>query len=371
MELTMKRSVLVMSIIICLFSYSCSSTPPSPVYTPQIENTTAIATNSASTPKSTDLYWSTLLDISNTLINEVLPFSDINHSDKESMTFFRDKLIEKGVAAGLVKIDSRLGASGNLDYCVAVNTLDRGIVFLYILPNGIEIANEDYRLQAVYLINNERIGLLPVKYITSIDYSWYENYLEKLYYNWDYGEYLNEFENTVEKNKKELDDLSTRIDELIDFASNPRISIHDSVMSQGEIDVKYNSLRDKVDALVTQYNDYSDKYNQQLDNYNSKLDSYTLESDNYPNELFYVEEYTINPNSVPLPFIAIPTLIPLTITPITPLMLYTIDGYLNALQNKITQDYSYNMIPEPLENGFKSDRITDKNFVVDGYKIYW
>ena len=190
-------------VFLLLVSASCSSDPPAPVYTPQTEDMTVIIENS--TPSSTidhdnnglpspskseqpaELNWSKLINIATPLVNDILPLSNINLSDEESMTLFRDKLVDKGIAAGLVKIDSRLGANGNLNYCIAVNTLDNGIVFLYILPKGIEISNEDNRLQEVYLKNNERVGLLSVIYAASSDYLWYINYLEDIYANWDYG----------------------------------------------------------------------------------------------------------------------------------------------------------------------------------------
>ncbi len=376
-------------VLLLLVSASCSSDPPAPIYTPQTEDMTAITENS--TPTSTidhdnnglpspskseqpaELNWSKLINIATPLVNDILPLSSINLSDEESMTLFRDNFIDKGVAAGLVKINSRLGANGNLNYCVAVNTLDKGIVFLYILPKGIEISNEDNRLQEVYLKNDERVGLLSVIYATSSDYSWYVNYLKDTYANWDYGEYISEFGNIVDKNKTELDKLSSKIDELIDFAGNPNISIYDSAMSQAQIDAKYNSLLGEVDALIDQYNSYTDQYNAQVEEYNARLDSYIIESEKYPSELFYVEEYSINPNRIPFLIspIPMPILIPYTPVPIAPFNLYSIDTYLNALQDRVNRDYSYNILPEPDETDFKTERITDKNFIVNDFKIKW
>ncbi|POZ58435.1 hypothetical protein C1O63_1482 [Dehalococcoides mccartyi] len=388
--------------LILLVSVSCSATTPEPVYTPQTEDVTATlskltpAENSPSdnkwllpTPTSNsnfssaespspsksvqaaNLYWSKLVDIATPLISDVLQLSSINHSDEESMTLFRDKLISKGVAAGLVKITSRLGANGNLNYCVAVNTLDKGIVFLYVLPKGLEISNEDNRLQEVYLKNGERVGLLSAIYATSSDYSWYVNYLEETYADWDYGDYITEFGNIVDKNKTELDRLCSKIEDLIDFAESPNISIYDSAMSQAQIDAKYNSLLNEVDIRINQYNNYKDQYNAQVEEYNVKLNSYLIESENYPYELFYVEEYTINPNRISYPLITIPSPIPFPVIPIKPYSLYTIDTYLDALQNRVSQDYSYNMLPEPDKSQFKAERITDKNFIVDDFKIKW
>lgn len=375
-------------LILILVSASCSSSdPPAPIYTPQTEDMTAITENPKPTStidhdnnrlpspsnseQPAELNWSKLINIATPLVNDILPVSGINLSDEESMTLFRDKLVDKGVAAGLVKIDSRLGANGNLNYCVAVNTLDKGIVFIYVLPKGLEISNEDNRLQEVYLKNDERVGLLSAIYATSSDYSWYVNYLEETYANWDYGEYISEFGNIVDKNKTELDKLSSKIDELIDFAEDPNISIYDSAMSQAQIDAKYNSLLNEVDARIDQYNNYNDQYNGQVEEYNAKLDSYLIESEKYPYELFYVEEYTINPNRISYPLITIPSPIPFPVIPITPFSLYTIDTYLDALQNRVSRDYSYNLLPEPDRSQFKAERITEKNFIVNDFKIKW
>lgn len=371
-------------LILMLVSASCStSDPPAPIYTPHTGDMTTITSNIArdnsglpspsASEQPAELNWSNLINLAHPLISDILPVSGINLSDEESMTLFRDKLVDKGVAAGLVKIDSRLGANGNLNYCVAVNTLDKGIVFLYVLPKGLEISNEDNRLQEVYLKNGERVGLLSAIYATSSDYSWYVNYLEETYANWDYGEYITEFGNIVDENKKELDKLSSKIDELIDFAENPNISIYDSTMPQAQIDAKYNSLLGEVDALIDRYNSYPDRYNAQVEEYNAKLNSYIIESEKYPYELFYVEEYSINPNRISFPIspIPMPTLIPYIPVPIAPFSLYTIDTYLDALQTKVSRDYSYNLLPEPDETDFKTERITDKNFIVNDFKIKW
>ena len=160
---------------------------------------------------------------------------------------------------------------------------------------------------------------------------------------------------------------------MIDFAENPNISIYDSTMSQAQIDAKYNSLLGEVDALIDRYNSYPDRYNTQVEEYNAKLNSYIIESEKYPYELFYVEEYSINPNRISFPIspIPMPTLIPYIPVPIAPFSLYTIDTYLDALQTKVSRDYSYNLLPEPDETDFKTDRITDKNFIVNDFKIKW
>ncbi|MDD5700743.1 MAG: hypothetical protein PHU23_01730 [Dehalococcoidales bacterium] len=389
-------------LILILVSVSCSSAPPASVYTRQTEDTTVSPSNLApvatSNPDNTrlsttptpngnlgsaespspskskqtaNLYWSNLVDIATPLISDVLPLSSVNHSDEESMTLFRDKLISKGVAAGLVKITSKLGANGNLNYCVAVNTLDKGIAFLYILPKDVKISDEENRLQAVYLKNGERVGLLSVKYAVSSEYAWYVKYLGNTYTNWDYGEYISEFGNIVDKNKEALDKLGSKIDKLIDFAEDPKISIYDSAMSQAQIDAKYNSLLDEVDSRIHQYNGYKDQYNAQVQNFNAKLNSFQTESEEYPDELFYIEEYFINPNYVTIPTFSIPTPVFITPVPFSPVTLYTIDTYLNSLQNMVSQDYSFSLLPEPDENIFKSERITDKNFVVDDYDIRW
>lgn len=396
----------LLSMILIVVSSSCSSAPPAPIYTPQIQDTIATlskltpAANSPSdntwllpTPTSNNnfsstespspsksmqtanLYWSNLVDIATPLISDVLPLSSVNHSDEESMTLFRDKLVDKGVAAGLVKINSRLGANGNLNYCVAVNTLDRGIVFLYILPKDVKIRNEDNRLQEVYLKNGERVGLLSAKYGTSSYYTWYIEYLTDTFANWDYGEYINEFGNIVDKNKAALDKLKTKIEELIDFADNPKISVYDSAMSQQQIDTKYKSLLEEVDTRIDQYNSYKGQYNAQVEDYNAKLNSFTTESEKYPDELFYIEENFLNPNFVKIPSFSIPT--PIFFTPITPVPFATInvpntiDTFLNKLQDMVNQNYSYNLLPEPNKIDFKAERFTDKNFLVDDYNIRW
>ncbi len=391
-------------IVLIIVSTACS-TPPAPIYMPIIEETTATATystpltqispiatgiSSTTTPSSStgkttipstsktaqpaNLYRSKLVEIATSLVNDVLPLTSIQHSDEEAMTLFRDKLINKGIAASLVKINSRLGADGNLNYCIAVNTMDQGIVFLYILPKELDLNDEDYRLQQVYLTSNERVGLLPVKFANLNDYTWYKTYLENLYKNWDYSEYLSEYGDIVDKNKVELETLSSQIDKLIDFAENPNIISYDSGMSQNQIDTKYNSLLDEVQARIDQFNIYNEQCNVQIDEFNASVASDEIESNRYPHELFYIEEYYTNPNNL-YPLISIPT--PFNYKIITPVPFatarvpYTIDTYLNALQIMVNRDYSFSLLPAPFEKDFKADRVTDKNFVVDDYDIRW
>jgi hypothetical protein len=146
-------------------------------------------------------------------------------------------------------------------------------------------------------------------------------------------------------------------------------------------DSEYDRVNREFDRLIALANDRIDEYNniylvqfnEQIADFNNELSIADSMSNQYPEEIFYVEEYSINPNNVFT--IKPPLFAPITIPKypfITPPVIYTnADSFLSALADIINGDDSYYQISKPDRNQFKSDRITDKNFVVDDYKIKW
>jgi len=246
----------------------------------------------------------------------------VNESDRSGVIYFLDRLREMGVNGGGVDISGKMGARGNLDYCVAVNTVDRKIIFLTVLPQSIEIEDEEQRLQFVYLVKGEKIGLLPAKFAMSNDYSWYNNYLDEIYAFYDYCKYLGELGDALDRLGKSID--------------NFRIM---SIFSASQSDIN------RANVVVAKYNEYIESYNRQIDDLQGELDK-------YPENIFYVEEYTINPYGVA----------PIPISPITiPAPFPTVD----QLESQMSRIVNLN------RGDFKVERVTEKNFVVSGFKIRW
>jgi len=245
-----------------------------------------------------------------------------NESDEAGATYFLDRLGELGVGGGIVDIDSKLGGKGNLDCCVAVNTIDRGVVFFTVLPTDSNIQDDGQRLQYVYLVKGEKIGLLPAKFAASSDYSWYTQYLDDVYRYYDYCEYLGR-----------LSDLIDRLGNSIDS-----FGMYALFGSYSQSDIN------RANAVIAEYNDY-------VEDYNSKIDDALSRQSEYPETLFYVEEYTISPYVIPT----------IPVVPEPPYITSTADQLESQMDSIANLD----------ENSIHAERVTDKNFVVAGFGIKW
>jgi len=256
------------------------------------------------------------------IVGDVCSQFRVNESDKSACNYFLGRLSEFHIGGGIVNIDGSLEAEGDLDYCVAINTSDRGVVFFTVLPKSIDVEDIQQRLQYVYLKEGEKIGLLPAKFAMSNDYSWYERYLDDVYSHFDYGEYL-----------LELSDLLDTCGSIID-------NTNAMWMFTSQADV------DRFNSLIIKYNNHVDDFNSQIYAYNSTLDG-------YPEALFYIEEYSIDPSQT---FYLPPTLaIPDTV-------FYSgIDSLSYKLQEIDGLDQKQCIV----------DRVTDKNFVVKNYSVRW
>jgi len=241
------------------------------------------------------------------------------------MTYFQNKLWELNISTGLVRIQGEQTAEGNLDYCVAVNTLDRGIVFLTVMPESLTAEDREQNLQLVYLMEGERIGLLPAKLASSNDYAWYASYLDDVYAYYDRCEYLAELSDLLDRFVQGLDNIRT----TMLFAP------------QGDID--------RVSSLV-------DEYNRQTVRYNELLRSIQVDENQYPESLYYIEieeQWTDTWGRfnvpVPPPLLSVPTLFP------------TVEQLSSQMQKIVLLS----------ESTCKVERVTDKNFIVNEFKIKW
>lgn len=257
------------------------------------------------------------------IVDDVSSQLYLNKTDESGVVYFLDKLEQMGIHGGIVRINSKLKGNGNLDYCVAINTVDRGIIFVTVVPKEMEVKDEEQRLQFVYLVNGEKVGLLTAKFTESNDYSWYESYLSDTYAFYDYCEYLAELSDLLDSLGKGIDNFRM-------------MSMFSASVSQSDIDW--------VNRIIVEYNECVEDYNEQSKDLQSRADE-------YPEDIFYVEEYTIGLYSVPL--IASPMYIP---NPFP-----TAGQLANQMSHITNLD----------RDSFSVDRVTDKNFVVTGFSIKW
>lgn len=323
-----------------------------------------------------EIYYDDLLVVVNSFVDDISMYIKTNQSDKEAMSMFRNKLKERNIETGLVSINSKLEGRGNLDYCIAVKTIDRDIVYLTVIPSDQELADESERLQFVYLKQGERVGIIPAKFSVSNSYDWYQTYLEETYDYFSYTEYLEEYNNIIDKNESRLDEIDNINQKIIRYIEDPPMLLLEYLS-----DSEYDRINRELDKLIDLANSRLDKYNEvyltqfndQIADFNNELSIANELSDRYPMEIFYIEEYFINPNLYPQLQLPLFTPIPLPEYPLlTPEVIYTdVDSYLSALSDMINSDDSYNQISKPDKSQFSIERITDKNFVVTSFKIRW
>lgn len=349
----------------------CAAPAPAPTPTPQAPVTPT--PTPAPVPTTVGINYDDLLVTINSFVNSISMLSKINQSDKNAMSVLRDKLKERNIETGLVSISSELGAPGNLDYCIAVKTNDRDIVFLTVLPADIDPVE---RLQFVYLEKGQKIGIIPAKLSVSNSYDWYQTYLEETYDYYSYLEYLEEYYNINDKNESRLDEIYDSNEKIRSYIEDPPLMLQ--YLSDSEYDRVNRELDRLIDLASSRIDRYSDVYlaqfNDQIVDLNNEISIADELSDKYPCEIFYIEEYFINPSHL-YPQVQIPLFTPIPLPEyylITPEVFYTdVDSYLSALSDMINEDDSYNQIPKPDKRQFTFERITDKNFVVTNSKIKW
>ena len=319
------------------------------------------------------IYYDDLLVTVNSFVDDISMYTRTNQSDQNAMSMLRDKLKEINIEAGLVSINSELGAPGNLDYCIAVKTTDRDTGFFTVLPGDLDLVDESERLQFVYLEKGKRVGIIPAKFSVSNSYEWYENYLEEIYDYYGYWEYLEEYSNIIDKNESRLDEIYDKNEKIRSYIESPPLMIQ--YLSDTEYDRitrEFDRLIDLANVRIDRHNDvYIVQFDDQVADFNNEISIADELSSKYPNEIFYVEEYFINLSYTIKPLVFTP--IPLPEYPlVTPQVFYAdADSFLSALSDMINSDDSYNQISKPDRSQFKPERITDKNFIVKNFKIKW
>lgn len=278
----------------------------------------------------------------------ILPRTAVEQSDVTAMSHLTECLREDGIRAGLVLIEDDSGAEGNLDACVAVDTTDRGIAYLYVMPSGMDVQPPDERIQAVYLKEGSRVGLIAASFADSMDYECYLSYLDELYEHYDGWSWLAAFDEA-------LTDYSTQLDHAIDYVEYPPDLTRDLTSREWET----------YDDLIQLIDDGIDEYNCLIETYNAEWEILEAESPLYPEQLFYIETTW---EDLLYPVITVPDLPAVPVVPAIPApSILTPDDYLSRLDQLALVEPP--ALPDRDECRY--ERITDNNFVVVDYDVDW
>jgi len=294
--------------------------------------------------------WNSLLNTVEMLLDDVLPYTETNDPGIDSMTMLHNKLEERGVKTGLVSINVEEGEP--IHACVAVETTDRGTVFIDLIPEPIgkeKDIERDVYIQNVYIEKGKKIGFLQARYAQSCEYAWYVDYLNELYICFDYYKYVEEFAEVINKNNSRLDSIAANIDNIEYLLYQPG---------------NYSAERENLlNQRIDRYNRYIVEYNKQIEEFMKEVSKLEMMEENFPSFVYWVEETYLFP-----PYFAKPPDIgPFIIPPalVSPFTGENIDSLLQS-------DDSYEQIPAPDINSVeKSERYHENNFVVDNYKIKW
>ncbi|MFW6104986.1 MAG: hypothetical protein ACOC7P_00215 [Chloroflexota bacterium] len=316
-----------------------------------------------------DITYADLLILIRPMIDEVLPLTETESPDREEMLLLKTKLEDQRIQAGLVQIFSEVGAGMDLDTCLAAKTTDLGVVFLTVIPREIDVEPKSERLQFVFLEAGRKVGLIAAEFVTSNKYSWYQGYLQKVYNHFDFWEYLNGYSEVLNKNEDRLEEIRDQEDKIYDYVTDPP-TITGQVTEEHES--KFQRLKNRAIEREEEFNNYVQQYNAQVEDYNSEVEWAKQTDNEYPNQLFYVEEYFVDPYAQP---VEIPS--PVTVEPVVPDVIpatpptVSIDTYLSNLEDMVDKDNSYNQKDKPSPEEFKFERVAKKNFVVDHFRVEW
>jgi hypothetical protein len=347
---TINPILLVSIIIILLISFTgCSDNPP---YYLKSGEPIQLVKGANSVKCSAQ----TLVDMIVPLLDQVLPITTEDTADIDAMVLLHNKLEGLGVKTGFVAIN----VDGNKPFltCVAVETTDRGLMYIYIASqsskNETDWSKPEY-IQAVYLQNGRQIGFVEATYALSNDYLWYLTYLTKYYQSADYGEFVNEYGKVVDTNSARLDAIkktNSAIRDLLDIGWPYETYSRNSI---------FNSRIDRYNLYIESFNAQVDDFNAEV-NYSEKLNEGTSKV------IFSIKEIITGPLSLtvtPKPWT--PSWLTDKSFPVQPL-----NNAKDDLDSLLASDDFYKQLPKPDKQSCKkSARLSENNFVVDDYKVWW
>ena len=126
--------------------------------------------------------WESLLHEVDISLDDVLPYTKEKSSGIDSMVMLHNKLENRGIRTALVAVN--VETNEPFFTGIAVETTDRGLVFLTLVAQSLGISmslDRSENIQSVYLKEGEKIGFVEAKFALSGDYAWYLDYLDRFY----------------------------------------------------------------------------------------------------------------------------------------------------------------------------------------------
>jgi hypothetical protein len=314
-----------------------------------------------------------LLNKVDSVLDNVLPYTISNSSEIDAMMELHNRLEDIGIKVAFVAIN----VLDNKPFysCIAVETADKGLVYLSLVTQSMGTEynlDRSVYIQATYLEIGEKLGFVEAKYAQSFDYSWYLEYLQRFYRSADFYKYLEKYGSVIDENSAALDKISQNLDNVYDQLSR----YQKWPMSRSLSDIAmFNRLADDYDIKIKRYNQNIETFNAQVNDYNSELQRGSTLAEGTSEFIYAVEEIPglTAPYTVTMPNITIPewTIMPApsVVSPYSSFLLYPT---LDEIQRGFSFDDTYNQIPKPdMQSVEKFERISDDNFVVTNYKLWW
>lgn len=312
-----------------------------------------------------------LLNRVDSLLDYVSPHTKERSSGLDAMVMLRNGLEDMGIKTALVAINVQ--DNKPLYTCIAVETTDKGLVFLSLVEQSLgtrlNIDRSKY-VQAVYLQKGQKIGFVEAEYAQQNRYSWYLEYLERFYHAVDFAEYLNEYENVANKNFQRLESIGQKLDAIYKDLERLRSSSFGWYQAPSDWEVyEFNRLVDMYNTKADRFDRNTSVYEAQADDYNTEYNKYETLSEGLSDFIYAVkeEQYPFVVPVYPMP--------PLYTAPDISAYLSSVPVALPSLSSIDTQlkfDDSYYLIPKPdMQSVDPFERISEENFVVKDFKLWW
>jgi len=348
-----KRRLLILKYLLFIFLLvlfalqGCvSNNPP---YKLESGEQVILANGSGSVSCSSDEFISQV----DTLLDDILPYTEENSSDIDSMVMLHNKLEDRGIRTALVAVN--VESNEPFFTCIAVETTDRELVFLTLVSQSLDTSmslDRSEYIQSVYLKKGEKIGFVEAKFALSGNYSWYLDYLDRWYRAADFGKYLEEYAEVIDKNSARLSKIDETNEEI-------RKYLEDWQYYTEERRLEFNHR-------VERYNGYVKVFDVQVEDYNSLLPEVEKLADGLSEVIYGIKEdysYPFAPLIVPHHISINTTLVP------SYFAILPGQSYVDQL---IISDDSYSHIPKPDRQSVeKFERLSDQNFIVNDFKLWW
>lgn len=359
---------LVVVIVACLIVTGCTTNPP---YRLDSGEKIVLTRGSGSVSCS----YQELLNKIDSLLDNVLPHTKERSSGLDAMVMLHNGLEDMGIKTALVTIN----VQDNKPFytCTAVETTDKGVVFLDIVPQSLgtsyNMSRSEY-IQVVYVQKGKKIGFVEAKYAQSNSYSWYLEYLERFYYAADFAEYLTKYADVVDKNFERLGSIGKQLDEIQEGLERLRSgsSLFGLYRTTSDWEVyEFNRLVDIYNSKVDRFNQNIKIYEAQTDDYNAQVATWETLSEGLSESIYGIKEDLQYPFTIPLHPLVAPWS-QATPPKFTIIGQGTIWASLSQVDARLNFDDSYYQLPKPdMQSVEPFERISEENFVVKNSKLWW